>query len=135
MFGHKISIKLHACILVNTNYNYRSGYCYNGSWSNITSYNNFQPVTQGDIAGYQVYYNGTMMNVNSSTTALTFTAPSLPDGVFTGTVVVMVTATNRYGIGPPSDSDTAEITGTYIMCVCVHVCVRTCVRALKLPSL
>ena len=105
----------------------RSGYCYNGSWSNIASYNNFQPVTQGDITGYQVYYNGTMMNVNSSTTTLTFTTPSLPDEVFTGTVVVMVTATNRYGIGPPSDSDIAVITGNYIVCMCMCVCVRVCV--------
>ena len=71
----------------------------------------FQPVTQGDITGYQVYYNGTMMNVNSSTTTLTFTAPSLPDGVFTGTVVVMVTAVNRYGIGPDSDPKTTTVTG------------------------
>ena len=74
-----------------------------------------------------MYYNGTMMNVNSSTTSLTFTAPSLPNGVFTGTVVVTVTASNRYGIGPPSDSDTAIITGTYI-CVCVCVCVRVLVH-------
>ena len=58
-----------------------------------------------------MYYNGTMMNVNSSTTTLTFTAPSLPDGVFTGTVVVMVTAVNRYGVGPASSPDSAEITG------------------------
>ena len=52
------------------------------------------------------------MNVDSSTTTLTFTVPSLPDGVFTGTVVVMVTARNRYGIGPASDPETAVITGT-----------------------
>ena len=71
----------------------------------------FQPVTQGDITGYQVYYNGTMMNVNSSTTTLTFTAPSLPDGVFTGTVVVMVIAINEFGIGPGSNPETAVITG------------------------
>ena len=58
------------------------------------------------------------MNVNNSTTTLTFTAPSLPDVVFTGTVVVMVTATNRYGTRPPSGSGTAVITGIYIMCVC-----------------
>ena len=70
-----------------------------------------QPVTQGDITGYQVYYNGTMMNVNSSTTTLTFTAPSLPDGVFTGTVVVMVTAVNRYGMGPASDPAIARVYG------------------------
>ena len=76
-----------------------------------------------------MYYNGTMINVDSSTTRLTFTAPSLPDGVFTGTVAVMVTATNRYGIGPPSDSDTTVITGTYIVCVCVCVCVCACVYA------
>ena len=49
------------------------------------------------------------MNVNSSTTTLTFTAPSLPDGVFTGTVVVMVIAINQYGVGPTSDPATAEI--------------------------
>ena len=71
----------------------------------------FQSVTQGDITGYQVYYNGTMMNVNSSTTTLTFTAPSLPDGVFTGTVVVMVIAINEFGIGPASNPETAVITG------------------------
>ena len=69
----------------------------------------FQPVTQGDITGYQVYYNGTMMN--SSTTTLTFTAPSLPDGVFTGTVVVMVTAVSRYGVGPASNPQTTTVTG------------------------
>ena len=50
-----------------------------------------------------------MINVNSSTTTLTFTAPSLPDGVFTSTVVVMVTAINRFGVGPTSDPATAEI--------------------------
>ena len=52
-----------------------------------------------------------IVNVNSSTTTLTFTAPSLPDGVFTGTVVVMVTAVSRYGVGPASDPATAEIRG------------------------
>ena len=55
-----------------------------------------------------------MMNVDSSTTTLTFTAPSLPDGVFTGAVVVMVTLINRYGIGPPSDPASTEINS---MCV------------------
>ena len=59
-----------------------------------------------------MYYNGTMINVNSSTTTLTFTAPSLSDGVFTGTVVVMVTAVSRFGIGPPSAPVSALITGT-----------------------
>ena len=58
-----------------------------------------------------MYYNGTMMNVNSSTTTLTFTAPSLPDDMFTGTVVVMVTAVNRYGMGPASDPAIARING------------------------
>ena len=53
------------------------------------------------------------MNVNNSNTRLTFTAPSLPDGVFTGTVFVMVTAFSRYGIGPASDPDTAIINGKY----------------------
>ena len=66
---------------------------------------------QGDITGYEVYYNGTMMNVNSSTTTLIFTAPSLSDGVFTGTVFVMVTAANRYGVGPASDLAIARIDG------------------------
>ena len=57
-----------------------------------------------------MYYNGTTENVNSSTTTLTFTAPLLPDGVFTDTVVVMVTAINRYGVGPVSPSS-ADING------------------------
>ena len=71
----------------------------------------FQPVTQEDITGYQVYYNTTMMNASSSTTTLTFTAPSLPDGVFTGNVVVMVTVLDTCGKGPASDLKTATVTG------------------------
>ena len=70
---------------------------------------------QGDITGYQVYYNGTMKNVTSSTTTLAFTAPSLQDGVITGTVVVMVTAVSRYGVGPPSKTETAVVNGMYII--------------------
>ena len=57
-----------------------------------------------------------MKDVNSSTTTLTFTAPSLPDGVFSGTVVVMVTAVNRFGVGPASDPAIAVISGTYVLC-------------------
>ena len=75
----------------------------------------FQPVTQGDITGYQLYYNWTIITVTSSTTTLTFTAPSLPDGVFTDTVVVMVTAYSSIGIGLPSDTATDEITGKYVL--------------------
>ena len=59
-----------------------------------------------------------MINVNSSTTTLTFTAPSLPDGIFTGTFVVMVSAVNRLGIGPASDPATAEIHSTYVDILC-----------------
>ena len=73
-----------------------------------------QHITQMDITGYQVDYNGTMMNVTSSTTALTFTAPSLPDGVFSGAVAAMVTAISRYGVGPASETETAVVTGVYI---------------------
>ena len=61
-----------------------------------------------------MYYNGTMMNVNSSTTTLMFTAPSLPDDVFTVTVVVMVTVISRHGIGPASELATARIDGKYV---------------------
>ena len=61
--------------------------------------------------GYQVHYSGVTVNVNSSTTTLTFTAPSLPDDVFTGTLVVMVTAFSRYGIGSASNSANATLTG------------------------
>ena len=71
----------------------------------------FQPVTQIDVTEYQVYYNGTMMNVDSSITTLTFTAPSLPDDIFSSTIVVIVTATSRYGIGPTSEPEAAVITG------------------------
>ena len=65
------------------------------------------------------------MNVNSSTTTLTFTAPSLPDGVFTGTVVVMVTIMNRLGIGPPSAPVSALITGIYLISSYVSLFVMT----------
>ena len=54
---------------------------------------------------YEVSYNGTMQNVSSSTTTLTFTAPSLPDGVFSGNITVTVTAINRFGRGMPSDPE------------------------------
>ena len=53
------------------------------------------------------------MNVNSSATTLTFIAPSLPNGVFTGTVVVMVMVVNRFGRGP-AGAATAEIRSTYV---------------------
>ena len=52
-----------------------------------------------------MYYNGTRQNVTSPTTTLTFTAPSLPDGVFVDNITVIVTAINRFGRGPPSDPD------------------------------
>ena len=71
----------------------------------------FQMVTQGNVTVYQVYYNGTSMNVSSSITTLTFNAPLLLNGVFTGNVVVKVNAFSRYGIGQASDPETAQITG------------------------
>lgn len=58
---------------------------------------------------YKVYYNGTMENVTSPTTELTFTAPSLPDGVFVDNIIVTVTAINRFGYGMPSDPVEFEI--------------------------
>ena len=70
----------------------------------------FQPVTQGNVLGYQVYYNEEMINVETSTTTLTFTALSLPDGVFTSIIVFTVSAINRYGIGQGSE-ETAVIHG------------------------
>ena len=54
------------------------------------------------------------MTVNNSTTRLTFTTPSLPDGAFTHTVVVTVATVNRYGIGPASNPETAIIYGKYV---------------------
>ena len=57
-------------------------------------------------------YNGTIDN--STSTSLSFTAPSPPNNVFTGTVVIMVAATNRYGIGPASEPKTAVINGKII---------------------
>ena len=67
-----------------------------------------QPITVGNGAleqplVYEVYYNGTMVNVTSPTPTLTFTAPSLPDGVFADNITVFVTAINRFGRGTTSD--------------------------------
>ena len=65
-------------------------------------------------------FNGTMINFNNnSTTTLTFTAPSLPDGVFTGTVVVMVSAVTINGIGIASEPAIATIIGK--ICMYVHI--------------
>ena len=73
-----------------------------------------QPVTVGNgpldqPMVYQVHYNGSVVNVTSSTTELTFTAPSLPDGVFVDNITVTVTAINKFGCGASSDPDNAEI--------------------------
>ena len=70
----------------------------------------FQHVTPRHVTSYRVYYNGRSRNVGRSTNRLAFTARSLPDGVFTGIVVFMVTAISRYGMGPTS-TDTAIIHG------------------------
>ena len=70
--------------------------------------------TRSYITGYQVHYNGIMMNVSSSSTTLTFDAPSIPDDEFTSTVVVMVIATSSYGIGPASNPKVAPISGKVI---------------------
>ena len=62
-----------------------------------------------------MYYNGIMMNVNSPTTTLTFTAPTLSDDVFISyTVVVYVTASGIYGIGPASEPSATVIYGMII---------------------
>lgn len=59
-----------------------------------------------------------MISVNGSTTTLTFTAPPLHFGWFSATVVVMVTAVNRFGIGTASNPASAEITSMYMY---VHI--------------
>ena len=64
---------------------------------------------------YEVYYNGTMENVTSPTTELTFTAPSLPDGVFVDKITVTVTAINRFGHGTPSDPEEFKISRFFHM--------------------
>ena len=66
---------------------------------------------------YQVNYNGTMQNVTSPTTTLTFTAPSLPDGVFDGNITVTVTAINRLGHGTPSDPEYSVISKLHLTSV------------------
>ena len=68
---------------------------------------------------YEVYYNGTMMNVTSPTTELTFTAPSLPDGVFIDNITITVTAINIFGRGAPSDPGSEEISE---LCVRTYIC-------------
>ena len=79
----------------------------------------FQPVTQGDITGYQVYYNGTMTTYSSSTTSSRFVVPLLPPCMFTGTIVIIVTAVRGSKVGPASDPATAVLIGKYVyMYVC-----------------
>ena len=68
-----------------------------------------------------MHYNGAKINVDSSTTTLSFIAPSLPDGEHDGVVMVMVIATNQFGVGPESDSEFAAVTGivAYLDNICV----------------
>ena len=58
---------------------------------------------------YEVSNNGNMTSVTSSTTELTFPAPSLPNDVFVDNITVIVTAINRFGRGASSDPDSAVI--------------------------
>ena len=78
-----------------------------------------QPITVGNgpleqPLYYEVYYNRTRQNVTSSTTTLTFTAPSLPDEEFVDNITVIVTAINRFGRGSPSDPESFEISKLHI---------------------
>ena len=61
-----------------------------------------------------------MINVDNSTTTLTFPAPSLPDGVFNDTIAVMVIATTVNGIGIASEPTTEVIIG--ITCIMHNLC-------------
>ena len=70
---------------------------------------------------YEVYYNGTMINVTSPTTELTFTAPSLPDGVFVDNITITVTAINRFGRAEISGADRAEISRFHVQYICLHM--------------
>ena len=58
---------------------------------------------------YRVYYNGSFDYVASPNTSLTFRAPPVADGYFVSSVVVSVTAVNRFGAGPSSENVSAEI--------------------------
>ena len=70
----------------------------------------FQPITQREMTDTEYHVNhDEMIDVTDSTT-LTFTPPLLVN-VFTDTVDVMVTAVNRYGIGPASEPKSAVIYG------------------------
>ena len=88
-----------------------------------------QPITVGNgpleqPLVYEVFYNGTRQNVTSSTTTLTFPAPSLSDGVFVDNITVIVTAINRFGRGTPSDPESFEISKLHIHnFMYVHVCI------------
>ena len=63
-----------------------------------------------------------MINVTSPTTTLTFNA-SLPDGVFVGNIIVIVTAVNRFGRGTPSDPDYFAISK---LSVCMRIILHSC---------
>ena len=70
-----------------------------------------------------------MENVTSPTTELTFTAPSLPDGVFVDNIIVTVTAINRFGYGMPSNPVEFEISKLmYLYGNCYYVSTYTCIH-------
>ena len=57
------------------------------------------------------------INANSSATTLTFTAPSLPDGVFADNITVTISAVNRFGHGPNTTSNSVDISEKLCMLV------------------
>ena len=80
---------------------------------------------------YEVNYNGAMQRVTSPNTILTFTAPSLPDGVFNGSIAVTVTAINRFGRGMPVDPEYAVISKlhhAYVVCSVYRYIITTYVQ-------
>ena len=70
---------------------------------------------------YEIYYNGTTINVTSPTTELTFTAPSLPEDVFVDNITVTVTAINRFGRAEISGADRAEISRFHVEYIYVRM--------------
>ena len=84
------------------------------------------PLDQPLVYQIIVYIGAPVMLATSSTTTLTFTAPSLPDGVFADDITAIISAFNIFGYGPNSTSNSVEISENNFACLFCGYCLNYC---------
>lgn len=79
------------------------------------------PLDQPLVYRVIVHINEPAIFATSSTTTLTFNAPSLPDGMFADDISVTISAVNKFGYGPNSTSNSVEISENNFASLLIHM--------------